>query len=259
MVGTAAVWVSGAEQSGRDGAARRFAATVSGGPELRLRSAADTAWTGSVAYGRRDGGWFRIGHGFQAIARLILPVLLLLFSFAAIWLYLDTPANSVIGGPRIPWLSLGHLLVPLSFLCVHLTNRRYGPATAFAQVVLALAAAAAVVMFVAPGLPPVIRAVPDLRVAGAFAGAFFVASFVSIIVFDGARGPRWWMAPLLGMLTAVVIFALVFYPAAYAGAGDWTGHMTVHLGFLAVLAVLSLVPYWILRGVVRPLPGYNGY
>jgi hypothetical protein len=35
--------------------------------------------------------------------------------------------------------------------------------------------------------------------------------------------------------------------------------MTVHLEFLAGLAVLSLVPYWLLRGLVRPLPGYNGY
>jgi uncharacterized PurR-regulated membrane protein YhhQ (DUF165 family) len=226
---------------------------------MRLRSAADTAWAGPAAHGRREGVRFRIGRGSEAIARLILPVLLLLISFAAIWLDLDTPANSVIGGPSMPWLSLGHLLVPLSFLCVHLTNRRYGPATAFAQVVVALAVAAAIVMFVTPDLPPVIRAVPDLRIAGAFAGAFFVASFVSIIVFDGARGPRWWMAPLLGMLTAVVIFALLFYPAAYAGAGDWTGRMIVHLAYLSALAVLSLVPYWILRGLVRPLPGYNGY
>jgi hypothetical protein len=67
------------------------------------------------------------------------------------------------------------------------------------------------------------------------------------------------MAPLLGMLASVVTFGLVFYPAAYAGNDDWPHRMAVHLEFLVGLAVLSLVPYWVLRGFVRPLPGYNGY
>jgi uncharacterized PurR-regulated membrane protein YhhQ (DUF165 family) len=214
-----------------------------------------------MAYGRREGIWFRIGSAVRAVARLVTPVLLLLASFAAVYLYLDTPATSLAGSVDGHWLTMGHLLVPVSFLCVHLTNRRYGPAYAFAQVVLALAASVAFVVFVAPALGPYVpvRIVPDLRVAAAFGGAFLVASFISIVVFDGARGPRWWMAPLLGMLTSVVIFGLVFYPAAYAGNEDWPHRMAVHLGFLAGLAVLSLVPYWILRGFVRPLPGYNGY
>jgi uncharacterized PurR-regulated membrane protein YhhQ (DUF165 family) len=214
-----------------------------------------------MAYGRREGIWFRIGSAVRAVARLVMPVLLLLASFAAIYLYLDTPATSLAGSVDGHWLTMGHLLVPVSFLCVHLTNRRYGPAYAFAQVVLALAASVAFVVLVAPALAPYVpvRTVPDLRVAAAFGGAFFVASFVSIVVFDGARGPRWWMAPLLGMLASVVIFGLVFYPAAYAGDGDWPHRMAVHLEFLAGIAVLSLVPYWVLRGFVRPMPGYNGY
>jgi uncharacterized PurR-regulated membrane protein YhhQ (DUF165 family) len=214
-----------------------------------------------MAYGRREGIWFRIGSAVRAVARLVMPVLLLLASFAAIYLYLDTPATSLAGSVDGHWLTMGHLLVPVSFLCVHLTNRRYGPAYAFAQVVLALAASVAFVVLVAPALAPYVpvRTVPDLRVAAAFGGAFFVASFVSIVVFDGARGPRWWMAPLLGMLASVVTFGLVFYPAAYAGNEDWPHRMAVHLEFLAGLAVLSLVPYWVLRGFVRPLPGYNGY
>ncbi len=246
---------------GRDSALRRMGATVSGGPDYRMRSAAEAAWTGSMAYGRREGGWFHIGRGIRAVARLIVPVMLLLASFAAIYLYLDTPATNVVGSVEGRWLTVGHLLVPLSFLCVNLTNRRYGPAYAFAQVVLALAATVAFVMIVAPDLRPYVpaRTLPDIRAAAAFGLAFFVASFVSIVVFDGARGPRWWMAPLLGMLVSVVIFGLVFYPAAYAGNADWPHRMAVHLEFLAGLAVLSLVPYWILRGFIRPLPGYNGY
>jgi uncharacterized PurR-regulated membrane protein YhhQ (DUF165 family) len=224
-----------------------------------MRSAAEAAWTGSAAYGRQESAWFRIGRGIRAVGRMIVPVVTLLLSFAAVYLYLDTPATPVVGSVDSHWLTMGYLLVPVSFLCVHLTNRRYGPAYAFAQVVLALAASVAFVVFVAPDLRAFVpvRSVPDIRVAAAFGGAFFVASFISIIVFDGARGPRWWMAPLLAMLASVVIFGLVFYPAA--GMADWPHRMSVHLEFLAALAVLSLVPYWFLRGLVRPLPGFNGY
>jgi uncharacterized PurR-regulated membrane protein YhhQ (DUF165 family) len=228
---------------------------------FRTRTAADASWPSQAFYGRRETFWTRLGGGVKAAGRLFFPVVLLLLSFAAIYLYLDIPATPVVGATDGHWLTVGHLLVPLSFLCVHLTNRRYGPSYAFAQVVLALALGAAFALYAVPRLAGVVpfEIIPDMRVALAFAGAFLGASFISIVVFDGARGPRWWMAPLLGMLVSVVVFGLVFYPAAYAGLLDWTHRMTVHLEFLAGLAVLSLVPYWLLRGLVRPLPGYNGY
>ncbi len=257
--GGAVVWVFGSEEygNGRYGAPRRLGIALASGPNYRLRGAVDAAWTGSPA--RQERVRFLVGSAARVLARLVVPVLLLLASFGAICVYLGTPATSVVGGVDGRWLTLGYLLIPLSFLFVHLTNRRYGPAYALAQVVLALAASVAFVMIVAPDLRAYVpvRSVPDLRVAAAFGGAFLVASFVSIVVFDGARGPRWWMAPLLAMLASVVIFGLVFYPAA--GLPDWTHRLRVHLGFLAGLSVLSLVPYWLLRGLVRPLPGFNGY
>jgi len=124
-----------------------------------------------------------------------------------------------------------------------------------------LASLAAFVMFVVPDLKVAIPfwIVPDMRVAVAFAAAFFGASFVSIVVFDGARGPRWWTAPLLGMLSAVILFCLIFYPAAYAGVAPWIEQMTRHMELLAGAAVLTLLPYWSLRRIVRPMPGFGGY
>jgi uncharacterized PurR-regulated membrane protein YhhQ (DUF165 family) len=214
-----------------------------------------------AVYQRRYGVWDRIGAAVGSVVSLILPVVLLLFSFASIYLYLDTPATALVGIEDGQWLTVGHLMLPLSFLAVHLTNRRYGPAYAFAQVVLALAAAAAFVMFAVPRLGDVMpfKIAPDLRVAVAFGGAFFVASFLSIIVFDGARGPRWWMAPLLGMVSGVLFFCLAFYPAAYAGVAPWIHQMLLHMELLMAGAILLLIPYWSLRGIVRPMPGFNGY
>jgi hypothetical protein len=198
---------------------------------------------------------------FQAVGRLIVPMILLLLSFAAVYLYLDTPATALVGSEDGKWLSVGHLLLPLSFFSVHLTNRRYGPSYAFAQVVIAQALATAFALFAVPKLGGLIafKFVPDLRMAASFAGAFFLASFLSIVVFDGARGPRWWIAPLFGMASAVTLFCLIFYPAAYAGVAPWTRQMLLHMELLMAIAVLSLIPYWTLRGFVRPMPGFNGY
>jgi hypothetical protein len=35
--------------------------------------------------------------------------------------------------------------------------------------------------------------------------------------------------------------------------------MLVHGGVLAAAGVAMLMPYWMMRGIVPPLPGYNGY
>lgn len=203
----------------------------------------------------------RLASVAQSVTRLVVPVASLLLSFAAIYLYLDVPASAIVGWHDGQWLTTGHLLLPFSFLCVHLTNRRYGPSYAFAQVVLAQALGTAFALYAVPRMGNLIafRHVPDLRVALAFGGAFLAASFISIVVFDGARGPRWWIAPLLGMISSVVLFCAIYYPGAYAGLAPWTHQMLVHMEALLAAAILMLVPYWMLRGIVRPLPGYNGY
>jgi len=231
------------------------------GESYRTRTAADVSWPSQAFYGRRETFWSRLGGGLLAAGRLVLPVVTLLLSFAAIYLYLDTPATPIVGAADGHWLTVGHLLVPLSFLCVHLTNRRYGPSYAFAQVVLALAVGAALAIYVAPRLNGAVplKFIPDMRVAFAFIGAFLGASFISIVVFDGSRGPRWWVAPLFGMVSSVALFCLIYYPAAYAGVAPWTHQMLLHMELLMAAAILTLVPYWALRGIVRPLPGFNGY
>lgn len=245
----------------RDRASAPMAADTTGDGRYRLRSASDTAWPTQTAYGRRAGAGQRIASVFNAVLQLLLPVFLLLVAFTAVYLYLDTNLAWFADPNGTQWLTVGHLLVPLGFLCVQLTNRRYGAAHAFAQVVVGLALAVAFVMFAARDIAVFLpfKTVPDMRIAIAAGAAFFGAGFISIVVFDGARGPRWWTAPLFGFAVAAVIFSLIFYPAAYSGVAPWSHHMLVHMGLLVGAAVLMLLPYWLLRGMVRPLPGYGGY
>lgn len=203
----------------------------------------------------------RLAGGFTAAARITLPVLFLTLSFLAIYLYLDRPfpLYASIAGMR---LTLSHVLLAVAFLVVHLTNRRYGPDYAFAQIVLSLALCGTVVAL----RPDLIRqllpeaAMPTVREVSAFVVAFLAAGILSIIAFDATRGPRWWMAPLVGSLVAGFVYALTFYPTAYFGTGEyWCQPMAIHAAILCGASILGLVPYWVLRTSIQPLPGFGGY
>ena len=248
---------------GRESAVVRVASTgtVEDGP-YRLRSASDAAWAGYAAYGQQETSWQKVGTALNAVLRMVVPVMALLACFAGFYLYRDTPVPLFLNGTGTPWLTASHLLVAAGFLCVHLTNRRYGPTYAFAQVVVSLALIVAFLLFSSRFIASVVPldTVPTMREAVGFGAAFFLASFVSIVVFDGTRGARWWTAPLFGFVTAAGFFAWIFYPAAYAGTGaPWFDHAVVYAAVLAGEGILLLVPYWMLRGIVRPISGFGGY
>jgi uncharacterized PurR-regulated membrane protein YhhQ (DUF165 family) len=244
---------------GREARSAHVEAGATDGP-YRLRGASDTVWP-SQGYSKREGIGARLGDTLAATTRMILPVIFLCMSIAAMYLYMDRTLP-YFADAQGRWLTVSHLLLPLAFLAVHLTNRRYGPSYAFAQIVISLALCSAIVMFGSEQLRQFLptAVVPSLREGASFAGAFFVAGFLAIIAFDGARGPRWWIAPLLASLIGGLTFVLIFYPATYAGTGtEWTNHMVINSAILVVAAVVGIVPYWFLRRAIPPLPGFGGY
>jgi hypothetical protein len=228
----------------------------------RLRSASDAAWSGHSGYGHNATFGQKCGTACLAVIRVIPPVFALLACCMGWYLYRDTPMPLSLAGVNMPWLTGADLLVPVGFFCVFLTNRRFGPAYAFAQIIVASAVIVAVVLFGGSALNDFVRAdtVPSMRDAASFGAAFFVASFISIIVFDGTRGPNWWTAPLFGCVVASTAFVVTFFPCAYAGTDTpWVGHALLYAGLLAGEGVLLLVPYWFLRGMIPPISGYGGY
>lgn len=236
-----------------------MAVGINDGP-YRLRGAAETTWS-SQGYGHEVGFGRKLGDAIRAILRTVIPVLSLCVALAAMYLYMDTQLPYFADGAA-RWLTVSHLLLPAAFLTIHLTNRRYGPSYAFAQIVLAMAALAAATLFggnvIQMFLPETV--VPSTREVLSFAGALFVAGFLAIIAFDGARGPRWWTAPLVGSIVAALAFAPVFYVAAFVGTHTpWFAHMGIHAALLIGGAIVGLVPYWLLRRLVQPMPGYGGY
>jgi uncharacterized PurR-regulated membrane protein YhhQ (DUF165 family) len=226
----------------------------------RLRTASDAPYSGVYSYGRQDSFFERLGAAIGAILRLTICSAILSAWMVAIYLYRDTAVD--VFGIGTGWLTVSHLLVPVGFYCVSMTNRRYGPAYAFAQVVTMLALVGGTVMFARDTLSQIVPldTVPPLREALAFGGAFIAASFVSIVAFDGARGPRWWTAPLIGFLAAAVVFAAVFFAAGFAGTGaPWLDQGLSYMGLTAAEGLALLVPFWAMRRMVPPLPGFGGY
>lgn len=247
---------AGVTVRGRDSDSGRFGANRADSGPILIGRSSEISWTGERE-GR--GFWAAIGAGLRATARLIVPVMLLLAILSAVYMYADVkiPAISV-----APWMSLGHALIMLPFFAVMLTNRRYGPAYALAQVVVTMGVIGSVTVANAAdisALVPQVAAVPE-RLAIAFACAFFAANFAGIVAFDAARGPRWWSAPFAAAIFCTIFFVGVFYTVAFMGtATSWTNHMLVHGGVLIGTGIAMLLPYYLLRRIVVPLPGYNGY
>lgn len=215
-------------------------------------------FSGRYARQSQDESIFRrIGHALGALLRLVVPVLLLATLGGASFAYAGMPAPVL----TQPWMNLGLLMLPVTFLAVHLTSRRYGAGYAFAQIFLTYAAGIALAVF---GQQYVTMALGEQHAAtreiASFGAGLFVAHVVAIFLFDRLRGPQWWQAPLFASLIGGVVLCGVAFPATYFGTDvDWVSRMLDYMAVTSVAAVLLVIPYWMLRGLVPPRPGYGGY
>jgi uncharacterized PurR-regulated membrane protein YhhQ (DUF165 family) len=199
-----------------------------------------------------------------ASLRLAVPVSLLLVLLGAAYLYIDAllPMGGMPAPIRDAGLAVSDLVLPGAWTCIHLTNRRYGPAYAFAQLLAALVIAVLVVLINPGSIDEWVTNAPALTVRAllSFGGAFLVANFVAITFFGAARGPRWWTAPLTASFAASFVFSAIYYPAAFAGIDErWTDSALAHFAVFFGMSALLLMPYWLLRPAMRPLNGRNGY
>lgn len=232
----------------------------------RLHHTGDAAWPPRKrAYGGEvESAWIKAKPVLLAALGLALPVLLLTVLLAASFLYADAilPTDGASAAIRHATMTMGDLVLPLTWLAVHLTNRRWGPSHAFAQLVAAMALTMLAMLINPYGIDDWISFMPSLtwRAMLAFGVSFLAANFIAICVFDGARGPRWWTAPLAASLAASLVFSLLYYPLAFAGLDlFWSDSALVHGALFFAESVALLLPYFLLRPAMRPLPGLNGY
>ena len=240
---------------GRSAGAGRYAVDLSEeGPRIgRVSNYVDRS------YGSHEPSFLgRIGMAVGAFLRLVIPVVLLATLGGASYVYAGVPAPVFTDRP---WLNMGLLVLPVTFLAVHLTSRRYGAGYAVAQVFLTFLAVATAAYF---GRDQITAALGDqrvsLRMIAGFAAGLFVAQMIAIFLFDRLRGPRWWQAPLMASLIGGIALSLIAFPASFAGTAiDWSGHMLDYMAVTSLAAVLLVIPYWVLRPLVPPRSGFGGY
>lgn len=210
----------------------------------------------------------RIGRAFL---RLIVPVAASVVTLAAAWELRQSPITALDdilaqGRPDLYpslWLTAGHFMVPVIFLLTNLVNRRYGSDYAVAHVLSSWALTAIVAIAsinkIDPRLP-MAGDLPEMRTVIAFVGAFVIAQAFGAFVFDRTRGIIWWHAPLYAALASSFLSMFIFYPAAYFGTDPiWINHMALDVGVKAAMSFVLLVPYFIMRPIIRPMPGFGGF
>lgn len=203
-----------------------------------------------------------------SIVRLVLPVLVLCGTFALAFCLRDKPVPELAVLARLDpqldptsWLNWGLLILPLVFLVLNLTSRRYGPALTLTSALLSwLVIGAAIIWAVRDGLIGDFEAqVAPYAVAASFVGAMAVAQLVNILLFDWLRGIPWWKAPLFAAFAGGLVFSIVFNTRP---AIVWDQALGMRLVVEAAIqlswAVAQLLPTWALRRTIRPLPGFGG-
>ncbi|MFZ1991072.1 MAG: VUT family protein [Alphaproteobacteria bacterium] len=202
----------------------------------------------------------------RAVLRLIVPVIALMAVYGLALYYTSTPIYAFDVFPDEKWylnpgywLTAGHLILPFAWLVSALTNRRYGDGYAFTQLIVTWAIIG-IALFAATNFANLpMSPLPNKRLSLSFLFAIIVGQVVGIYVFDRTRGRTWWGAPLFSALWGQTAFVVLFYTLAYVGMSDpWTNFMMMDLGFKIAASFVMLIPYHLLRGIVRPLPGYGG-
>jgi len=161
------------------------------------------------------------------------------------------------------WLTCGHASITAVFLVTNLVNRRYGEQVALAHVLATTAIAALAAFAISSGiihLPTTPAFAPGVRQVAALLTALTLGQAAAVMVFDRTRGVEWWNAPAYAALTAALIAMPVFYLLAFAGSDwVWLHHMAIDIALKALMSFALLVPYFLLRPVIRPSEGLGGY
>ncbi|MBK9081107.1 MAG: queuosine precursor transporter [Rhizobiales bacterium] len=186
--------------------------------------------------------------------QLALPVLAMTIIVVAANVLVQHPITAFGLENHLTW---GAVVYPVSFLVTDLTNRRYGVDVARNLVVAGFVIAVALSVWLATP-----------RIALASGTAFLVGQLLDVTVFNRLRRLAWWRAPLMASLVGSALDTALFFSLAFAGIEAMSVPVPL-LGLTMVplwvslavwdavvkiaVALLALVPYGALLGVVRPV------
>jgi len=147
-------------------------------------------------------------------------------------------------------LTYGAFSYPVAFLITDLANRSFGKLIARKIVYFGFTIGILFTLIFSTNFSDLI----SIRIAIGSGTAFIIAQLLDVQVFDKLRRKTWFVAPLFSSLIGSTVDTFLFFSISFYGTGVPWG--TVSLGDLGVkilIALIMLVPFRLLLGILKPI------
>ena len=147
-------------------------------------------------------------------------------------------------------LTYGAFSYPIAFLITDLANRSFGKLIARKIVYFGFTIGILFTLIFSTNFSDLI----SIRIAIGSGTAFIIAQLLDVQVFDKLRRKTWFVAPLFSSLIGSTVDTFLFFSISFYGTGvPWVTLSLGDLGVKILIALIMLVPFRLLLGILKPI------
>tara|TARA_B100002051_G_C16588158_1_gene561298 strand:- start:61 stop:609 length:549 start_codon:yes stop_codon:yes gene_type:complete len=147
-------------------------------------------------------------------------------------------------------LTYGAFSYPVAFLITDLANRSFGKLIARKIVYFGFTIGILFTLIFSTSFSDLI----SIRIAIGSGTAFIIAQLLDVQVFDKLRRKTWFVAPLFSSLIGSTVDTFLFFSISFYGTGvPWVTLSLGDLGVKILIALIMLVPFRLLLGILKPI------
>ena len=147
-------------------------------------------------------------------------------------------------------LTYGAFSYPVAFLITDLANRSFGKLIARKIVYFGFTIGILFTLLFSTNFSDLI----SIRIAIGSGTAFIIAQLLDVQVFDKLRRKTWFVAPLFSSLIGSTVDTFLFFSISFYGTGvPWVTLSLGDLGVKIFIALIMLVPFRLLLGILKPI------
>ena len=147
-------------------------------------------------------------------------------------------------------LTYGAFSYPVAFLITDLANRSFGKLIARKIVYFGFTIGILFTLLFSTNFSDLI----SIRIAIGSGTAFIIAQLLDVQVFDKLRRKTWFVAPLFSSLIGSTVDTFLFFSISFYGTEvPWVTLSLGDLGVKILIALIMLVPFRLLLGILKPI------
>ena len=147
-------------------------------------------------------------------------------------------------------LTYGAFSYPVAFLITDLANRSFGRLIARKIVYFGFTIGILFTLIFSTNFSDLI----SIRIAIGSGTAFIIAQLLDVHIFDRLRRKSWFVAPLFSSLIGSTVDTFLFFSISFYGTGvPWVTLSLGDLGVKIFIALIMLVPFRLLLGILKPV------